>query len=781
MRKWMTMLLICLLAGSLAAPGAMAATPDPGVAAAGNAPALAIDAEARPLVSGVVTDRRGQPVPEAEVEVHRLGTGLIAVVRTGPDGRFTVPDREGAAGLYRLRVHAPGYRVRETPWTNLARERYLTLRLERLTGSLQIALRDEEGRRLAGSALLLGPGGRLVGELRSESGQFVRDQLPTGTYRVLLMAAGHRAEERQVTIRPGQTASLAVTMVPTGLVVSGEVRDAVTGDPIPSGRVELIRADRTLFASAPVGSDGRFLLTLPRAEEESYAIRVTAPGYRAVETSTAPMSGGRAYDFSGGEAIALQPLTGAIRGTLLSRYGFPLKETRVVLHLQGYGTMAETQTDDEGRFAFPEVPAAPGLRYRVSADEVWDPTASDWTEVLPGLTTELLVRSAEGSSQTYGFGSLSGLVTDHRGAPVTGATVELIRNGRVEHTATTLDDGSFLLTEVRATRSKWQDATPYTLRVSLPGYLPTQEVEVAGQKATSVHVTEDGRTSVRVVLRPAAPNLRGRVLDGDGRAVQGAQVELLTDGHLPVQTVTTDVGGWYELSDVALRPTGTYSLRVRADGFRPVSGVDVTEAAREGSALPTVRLTARAVTFTGQVRGLDGNPLEAVRLILRGAGGQVLAEGRTDADGFYRLETGRPDGPLVLVATLEGYREAAAVITDDLPGTRPSANLTTNLVLAPATAGLTGRVLDESGRPVGYAQVALVQEGRGVVRTVTALGSGLYRFENVPVRGSGWFWLRVQTDQGTFAGSYTHSTEMVPLLRLVPGHQITVDLRVRRR
>jgi len=93
---------------------------------------------------------------------------------------------------------------------------------------------------------------------------------------------------------------------------------------------------------------------------------------------------------------------------------------------------------------------------------------------------------------------------------------------------------------------------------------------------------------------------------------------------------------------------------------------------------------------------------------------------------------------------------------------------------------VSGRVLDEAGKPVSGARVELVLEGGSSTRAVVTGSDGTYRLEQPLPAGAAWAWLRVTPASGTFGGSLTHSMDMVPIIRLTAGDEVVAELLVRR-
>jgi len=124
-------------------------------------------------------------------------------------------------------------------------------------------------------------------------------------------------------------------------ILTGTVRDATTGSPIPGAVVRRVGDNVPITANA----SGRYALD---ADPGPVTLGAVAQGYRAAFVSpTAAVGPRRTVD------IFLQPLpTGSISGTVETSGGTPLGGVEVTLS----GTSLSTTSDSSGAFSFPNVP-----------------------------------------------------------------------------------------------------------------------------------------------------------------------------------------------------------------------------------------------------------------------------------------------------------------------------------------------------------------------------------------------------------------------------------------
>jgi large repetitive protein len=765
MRKRLAFLIGLVLLLMLALPAAAASPSGPAPAVAG--------------LTGVVTDPLGHPVAGAEVEVYHLGAGLTAVLVTDAHGGFRVEGAAPGSGLWQFRTVAIGYHTAETGWIDIARNRYQAIELAPMLGNLEVAVQDKNGGRIDASMLLIGADGHVAGEWH-QSRALTADRVPAGEYRAVIWSPEFMPVTRPLTVAAGRSVALLVTLDRAAAMIAGEVRDAVTGQPVADVSLEVLRDDQVVVATGlRTDGAGRFQFGLLQQVPERLKLRAVAEGYTAATTQPFSAPGGQGIDFSGAAAILLQPATGVVAGTVLDEYDRANQTTQVVLEARGFGEIATHSVDAHGHFQFDGVLADQTLEYRVRIAKEDEYGVTDWLPLTPGLTDQLVIKSRRSRSTYYapGTGSLSGTVVTVTGAPLPGATVELFRENHLVKSLHTDQHGGFMANDLSASaHNGMADPDPYTLRVSVEGYVPTTGFLLQGQMASQFQIATSGRTNLRVAVNAAITTLRGRVVDSDGLPVAGAEVSL-ANGLDPVgQSVVSTGDGWYTLTKIPVPPLGHYALKAQAQGFRPIDGVAVTLAATALQTLPTLKLVATGATYAGQVLGLDGQPLSDIPVTVPIAGGIALEWRSGGTTGAYRGTVPPGFRPVAVVAGGGKWGEVAVALTD-----LPADGLTTtkDLILTPAWTAVSGRVIHEDGAPAAGVEVELLEEGLGVTANVRTDAQGAYSIPMVTVGSSGWFWLRINPADASLAGSLRHGTELVPQLKLTPGQETVIDLLVK--
>ena len=124
----------------------------------------------------------------------------------------------------------------------------------------------------------------------------------------------------------------------------------------------------------------------------------------------------------------------------------------------------------------------------------------------------------------------------------------------------------------------------------------------------------------------------GFVNSPDGDPLQYVTVTLAGNGFS--QSVETDGDGYYEFSNLA---AGDYTLTYEKEGYQTQT---MEISLGEGEALEISTLTMEEIEqgkISGYVLDIKGDPIESVRLRLKGLRTKVIKTEASDADGFLNL------------------------------------------------------------------------------------------------------------------------------------------------
>ncbi len=202
------------------------------------------------------------------------------------------------------------------------------------------------------------------------------------------------------------------------------------------------------------------------------------------------------------------------------------------------------------------------------------------------------------------MGAILGRVTDGAGETVAGARISLGVDGPVR--AGTLTGGRFseVTTDERGEYSlDWLAPGRYTVSAGGMQFvgLPTAKEPLGREVRDGIEVAEGQRVD-RVDFRlKAACELKGKVLDGDGKPVGEAAIFIRDEQGRPVERlsiISSDAGGNFVQKGLS---SGRYTIHARSEGL--VSGEEALAVLRDGEttevALHVIKGTLLVLTITG--------------------------------------------------------------------------------------------------------------------------------------------------------------------------------------
>lgn len=491
---------------------------------------------------------------------------------------------------------------------------------------------------------------------------------------------------------------------PDGAPIGGAVVAAI-------GSVRRDDVQVTSSAEGTTTADGRFVLSGLR-RDLPHALVVMAVDFGRTLVDFDPRAEGPGTIDLGDVVV---PRGRTISGRVLAHDGTPVPQARLEL-LGGnadrgrlraggkpiddndYGATEEGQTDDAGRFAFPDL--APGT-YEL---ETWTSGMSSQRATVrvpdDADPPPLEIRFSPGRRVRV-------VVVDDAGVPVPSAFV-FVEGGSGPHNEVARLDSQGAVTLLLSDSVKsvqvttWSDRGPDARR-----FLDTDREFPVDPKATEVRC---------VLVRGRA--LRGRVLGPDGAPVANAGVEVRS-GESPVSFATTDDEGRF---DATVPRDG--ALTVRLEGWAGTGGATrelglAGEAEWTGDAAEVVvnaRAAARDLRQAVVVQA-DGRPVAGAKVVAKWARGAMRSpEVVTGADGRAEL-TGLPEVVCSWWATPPG--DATDFVASYGGSTIPSPRLVTvSLRKGVRVHGRIGVPADAAGSPV---RVEVAQSQR---TTTTVVGPG---------------------------------------------------------
>jgi hypothetical protein len=207
------------------------------------------------------------------------------------------------------------------------------------------------------------------------------------------------------------------------------------------------------------------------------------------------------------------------------------------------------------------------------------------------------------------------------------------------------------------------------------------------------------------------PVIRGVVVDGEGRGVEGASVYVETPGRGPCRAAALPTLSPIGRSSVRLRDGETTTLEIALRDV-VVSG----RVTRGGRGLGGIRVTLSGPGQSVSFPGMPADPAPADAPMLS-------ATTREDGTYVVRREDGTPLADVLLTAEVLGRVPAARALDVSLEG------LTDLRLEMGRGLSITGRVLDEGGRAVAERDV-FAFGADGFERALTG-GDGRFRIEGL--------------------------------------------------
>lgn len=720
MRRFLASLLLAT-AAILAAGGAPAGEPPkstPAAPAAAKVKASPRSASSPTILDVTVLDPAGKPVDGAFVmALPELGA-YVGTQLQAENVRSAVTGKDGRAHLERMP---------RGPWSVTAFGRGFVSRTESRVSAAAVTMKLEKGEDLTGVVLdgtTRKPiAGARVGvdeglplpcewedrltrleAVADARGAFRLEGLGRRPVSLAARAPGYGPARREA-VKAGSRVELFLFPGPT---LSGTTRDEA-GKPVAGATVRLF---------------GEGWSSPPPVEPTDAAGRFTAAGIEPGEYWVVAREGARAPGIATVTVTAREDATveltlgdgGYVSGRAVDEAGHPLSgaslrpevfEARGLPALVGE-SMAGTSAAD-GSFALGPLPAgAIGLAvsHRGYATErvpaaVRSRQSTDLRDVV--LEAGLAIR---------------GRVRDRDGTALPGVLVraEPARGGEgATSDGETDGEGAFLLS-------------------GLPAGAYGVVAEAAGFAHARASATAGG-PPVEIVM-DAGGTISGRVVDAEGRPVEGATVHgeaaetgSATDRSFVWGTTGEEGGGRFTIRDAA---PSTYVLRVRASGMGEASLTGVKVVAGRTTDVGTVTL-ARSGTVTGMVVDADGQGVPgATVLVVRDATVRYSDDpkGQTDTSGAFEVRGVRP-GRVDVTVSHPAYvgGRASGVDVDVEKETTP-----VRIVL---TRGgrIEGRARHRDGRPFDDGRVSVypIAGGGGFTGEPTpTLPDGSFALDHVP-------------------------------------------------
>ncbi|MGE5277313.1 MAG: carboxypeptidase regulatory-like domain-containing protein [Acidobacteriota bacterium] len=684
-------------------------------------PAFALPAG---TISGRLLGPEGSPVAGARVfwtayreeeetladETQGVDPKVLGEGKTGADGKFriTLANESGPVSLW---IRAAGQPEAMLPGPFDSGDTISLPDIE-LPAAEKVAGRvvDEKNQAVSGARVRLRSGGVLadsdavfLAEARTGAdGFFDAAHAPEGFRSLEVRAPGFVPLARALLGSGGEQRFI----LKSGGAVAGTVLDA-SGKPAPGAIVvceqSAARTDgagRYRLAGVPLGSR-----SVQAIWKDDYVARRDGVKVEGAAAAGAPLRLGRAASIEGTviDEASRKPVGGAriaVRDPGLRFNRAPSRRS--------------VRSDSRGRFRAGGLEAG---RYTVEAVHEGY-VASTIPNVAAGVSSPGSVAIALAPAA-----SIAGHVLDEKKKPLAGVQVRIARDfsirgmlrrgaaGRAlagERAAVTGPEGQFRLDGLSASRGLTVEATK-------TGFAPGRRAGIA---------LEAGERVQNVVLTlTAGLSARGRVVDGKGQPVAGAEIRarrraagrgpgrfLLLGGPQNRPDGVSGQDGSFVLTGLE---QGDYELSISRAGYASKT-TSVAVKSPEQTTWPPIVLSA-GVSVAGVVRDAQGAPVAGATVFLLGDAGRPQNTA-TGGDGGFRLSD-LPAGKAVMLAVnAEGYAGARSSATPPAEGV---------VVVLSATGTIRGRVQDAaSGEPIPEFTVTLMAGGRAGFGNFVMRGPG---------------------------------------------------------
>ena len=628
-------------------------------------------------LEGVVTNDAGESVKDAKVILKDADGNEVASAQTDANGKYQFNEQK--AGSYTVAVEAgTAHEAKSVDATiTPANTEVADVQVKRTNGWAEGTVVDETGTPVEGATVTIDGADTYTTDA---NGKFTTDKLNPGPHEATVVKTDeYGGYVRGFEVNPGVKTDVALTVNRATDTVNGFVKDD-SGKPIADVDVVIQRGGQTVD-TVKADSDGLFSMD-----------SVTPGDYTAVVAGTDEYKEGKtAFTVVAGThtdpvAIEVQRNPGSVDGSVKDSTGQPLENISLTLNRGDEDRNAATAKN--GSFNFDGVPAG---QWTLSVDA--PKTYKKVSNIVVNVPANGKV--TEGITLTSTIGSVHGVVTGAKNAPIEGATVTItnVENGASSE-STTDKDGKYS----RGDLSVGQ----YRIEVRAANY-DSPEAQVV-DVTPSANVQKDFQLE-KTPDAPQTGTVKGSVRDADGNAIDGevaVVLENLDTGD--VIPATVDANGDYTAADV---PAGNYRAKASANGYRPTSAPTVTVNVGKTSSVQPIemaKVAAKDAKVSGKVTNTAGDPIEGavVEMVddndsekfvvfVTNEKGEFSGEA---ALGAYTATVSKDDGNYVAKSGLkwdvtDADGHSFNVVLDSKPSDHPN-----------NTGNFEGGVRDQEGKPV---------------------------------------------------------------------------------
>ncbi len=619
---------------------------------------------------GYVLARDGLPIAGATVTVK--GTTLSAT--TGGDGSYVITNVP--VGPQTVDATAANF-APDQATVNIIGDQtvFEDFFLVPLTGTITGTVRNSVGSAPIASATVTAAG---ISTTSSGTGSFTLSNVPAGPQTLSATASGFNAASIGVTVVAASTVNQDIPVIPLTGTITGKIRNADNGDPVPGVAISLNGTSLATTSDA----DGNYTLSNVPAGPQNLSITQTNyigtfPSVTVVGNETLLLN------------VSLTPLKGLVEGRISDSEDSLTTITNAQVQLLPF-PLVLASTDSSGNYSMTNVPTgqqvflatAPNYKPKVTVVDV---------KASPTLTRlDFELRREKGR--------IDGMVLDQQLKPVPNAIVQIVGTNNATISG---PDGVYKFTEVRT--------GSVTLSASKNGFEQAQ---------VTVTVFADKQTYQDIFLRTPTGGVRGTVRNAVNNAPIGdALILVAVFDDAAFISSRTDAGGNYTVSGI---PAGlSITVSARHPAFNPqTQSVNIVA---NQTVTQDFALTPRSGSIDGSVRSsAPGNPpLEGVTVTVAGTSLSTT----TSPTGSYQLLP-VPAGPQTLSFSKTGFRSTqvqVTVVADQV--------LTQDVTLTLGGGTINGVVRNASdATPIVGAIISVA----GTSLATTSIAGGAYTIVDVP-------------------------------------------------
>ncbi|MCR8845088.1 carboxypeptidase regulatory-like domain-containing protein [Paenibacillus sp. SC116] len=650
--------------------------------------------------SGTVLDRStGLPIQGVVLSLLDAALNVIRTTTSDIGGAYGFSELPPRAYTLRADASGAGYSITDTSVTITAGQGTAnTVFLTPLPAAVQGTITDNNNAPLAGATLLLKDAlaHTIASAITDGNGQYILSNLMPDFYTLSASLNGFQSKVVSENLGRGQTDTVNFVLQPNPGSLSGLVTDVDTGLPIPGTLVEILGANRLVFATTVTDANGTYAVAGLAPGNDR--VRFTAVNY-SVQLLGVTVSPGTSLQLN----AQLQTNPGALTGTVTDNGGQPLADISIRIVNNLGLTLATANTDAAGTFTIDFI-LPPGT-YSVSFSGQGYASQTVGAIVLPGQSTPV---SAILSPLA---GSIQGVITDASTTqPLPDASVRILFNDLLVFSTTTDSNGAYFISNVGSGN--------YQAAFSAAGY---------GTATVGAIVLPHQIATASAALQPLVGSVSGVITDSSGGPISSAVITVRSNtGGGPVITrVISNVNGSYSVPSLS---PGTYVLTVTADGFE--NGICSVTVIADTNTECSITLQSQPGFISGKVISLqNGLPISgaAVEIRLSDQNGTVVSTLYTDANGNF-LSPGLLPATYTIAVIADGFQiDGANVVV------LPNATTPITIGLNPNPGSVTGSVFDSQTNLPLVGALAKVVNANGFRLAVTVTDSnGQFTFSSLP-------------------------------------------------